>query len=80
MVERLFDEKDKKMLERVWQSLFKRYNQVLGALGGRDFKVEHTGTEKRQKKGKLQSMVDINQEAYQKALDWWAGGSESDKN
>ncbi|CAM9214090.1 unnamed protein product, partial [Choristocarpus tenellus] len=33
-------------LERVWQSLFKRYNQVLKVLGGNYFEVQHTGTKK----------------------------------
>lgn len=43
------DEYDKERLKRVRQSLCKRYNQVLGVLGGKYFEVEHTGTDKRLK-------------------------------
>lgn len=42
-VKTLFDEYDAATLERVWQSLLKRHNQVLRTLGGDDFEVEHGG-------------------------------------
>ena len=38
-----YEEYDGDMLERVWQSLFKVYNQTLRKLGDNDFSVEHTG-------------------------------------
>lgn len=41
-------EYDLEMLEKVRQSLFKRYNQVLRKLEGNEFEVEYTGTRKRQ--------------------------------
>ncbi|CAM9485143.1 unnamed protein product, partial [Choristocarpus tenellus] len=44
---------DTDRLERLWQSLFKRCNKVLRALGGNDFEVEHIGTIKRQREGRL---------------------------
>lgn len=40
----MFYESNSERLERVWKSLFKKYNKVLKELGGDDFKVEHTGT------------------------------------
>lgn len=43
-----FDEYDNESLERVWQSLFKRYNQVVKALVGNDFEVVHGGIRKLQ--------------------------------
>ncbi|CAN0351880.1 unnamed protein product, partial [Laminaria digitata] len=40
---------DAATLERVWQSLFKVYNQTLRKLGDNDFSVEHTGVSSRQR-------------------------------
>ena len=45
-LQRSFGAYDSKTPERVWQSLFKRYNQVLEGLGGNDFEVEYTKTRK----------------------------------
>lgn len=39
----LFDEYSEKTLERVWQSLFKRYNQVLRAFEGNDSRWDTPG-------------------------------------
>ena len=36
-----YEEYDGDTLERVWQSLFKVYNQTLRKLGDNDFRVEH---------------------------------------
>ncbi|CAM9703493.1 unnamed protein product [Choristocarpus tenellus] len=45
-VRTLFDEYPAETLERVWQSLFSRYNQVLAALRGNNFELEHKGAGK----------------------------------
>ena len=39
----LFAEYNAETLERVWRSLFRRYNQVLRGFGGNDFQVERRG-------------------------------------
>lgn len=46
-----FKEHPKDSFERVWQSLFKIYKQMLLVLRGYDFKVEHTGTAEMQRTG-----------------------------
>ena len=38
-----YEEYDGATLKRVWQSLFKVYNQTLRKMGDNDFSVEHTG-------------------------------------
>ena len=48
-----YEEYDSATLERVWQSLFKVYNQTLRKMGDNDFSVEHTGVTARQKAGTL---------------------------
>ena len=48
LVETIFDQYEKydgDTMERVWQSLFKVYNQTLRLMGDNDVKVEHTGFE-----------------------------------
>ena len=46
------------MLERVWQSLFKVYNQTIRQMGDNDFfSVEHTGVRVRQIAGTLERVV-----------------------
>lgn len=45
-----FRECDKVALERVWQSLLTRYNQVLRTLGCKESEVEHTATARNQLK------------------------------
>lgn len=67
-IKRLYDGYDQETHERVWQSLFKMYIQVLRTLRGHDFEMEHAGTVKRQKGGQLQSRVDIDQETFEMAL------------
>ena len=60
LVQNVFDqyeEYDGDTLERVWQSLFKVYNQTLRKLGDNDFRVEHTGVGKRQRDGTLETVV-----------------------
>lgn len=49
----LFDEYDAATLERVQQSLLKRRNQVLRALGGNNLEVEQGGVASRQISGRL---------------------------
>ena len=46
-------------LERVWQSLFKVYNQTLGKLGENEVRAEHTGVGKRQRDGTLGTVVNM---------------------
>ena len=48
-----YEEYDGDTLERVWQSLFKVYNQTLRKLGDNDFSVEHTGVRKRPEGGNV---------------------------
>ena len=74
----MFDEYDAQTLERMWQSLFKRYNQVSGALGKNDFEVVHAQTEQKQKTGILENEVKIDTEAFDRAADWWCTAEESD--
>ena len=69
-VQRLFGAYDSATLERVWQSLFQRYNQVLAGLGRNDFEVEHTKARKRQREGNLPKSVLVDRDAFKKALDW----------
>ena len=54
-------------LERVWQSLFKVYNQTLRQMGDNDFSVEHTGVRVRQMAGTLERVVKCDAVALQKA-------------
>lgn len=49
----VFHTYDVDTLERVCQSLFKIYSQVLRPLGGNDFEVGHIVTKKRQQEGEL---------------------------
>lgn len=60
-------------LERVWQSVFKTYNQVLGTLEGKRFNIEHTRTRKRQSEG----LVLIDRDAYDSALKCWIEGKKA---
>lgn len=50
---------------------------VVGVLGGSDFEVEHAGAENRETYRQMQIRVDIDQQAPQKAPNWWAAGGES---
>ena len=64
------DEYDGDTLERVWQSLFKVYNQTLRKLGNNGFSVEHTGVRARQRAGTLERVVKydtIYKEVFTKA-------------
>ena len=63
---------DSATLERVWQSLFKGYNQTLRKMGDNDFSVEHTGVTARQEAGTLDRVVKYDQEAFTKAWDYLA--------
>ena len=57
-------------MERVWQSLFKVYNQTLRKLGNNGFSVEHTGVRARQRAGTLERVVKydtIYKEVFTKA-------------
>ena len=59
--------------ERVWQSLFKVYNQTLRKMGDNDFiRVEHTGVTAWQKAGTLERVVKYDQETFTKASDYLA--------
>ena len=75
LVETIFDQYEKydgDTMERVWQSLFKVYDQTLRLMGDNDFKVEHTGVSSRQRAGTLESVVKYDQEALTKAWDYLA--------
>ena len=63
---------------RVWQSLFKVYNQTLRQMGDNDFSVEHTGLRVRQMAGTLERVVKYDAVAFQKAWDFLA--SSDDEN
>ena len=65
-------------LERVWQSLFKVYNQTLRQMGDNDFSVEHTGVRVRQIAGTLGRVVKYNAVAFQKAWDFLASSDDED--
>ena len=56
-------------LERVWQSLFKVYNQTLRRqMGDNNFSVEHTGARVRQMARTLERVVKYDAVAFQKRL------------
>ena len=65
-------------LERVWQSLFKVYNQTLRQMGDKDFSVEHTGVRVRQMAGTLERVVKYDAVAFQKAWDFLASSDAED--
>ena len=65
-------------LERVWQSLFKVYNQTLCQMGDNDFSVEHTGVRVRQMAGTLERVVKYDAVAFQKAWDFLASSDGKD--
>ena len=71
-----YEEYDGDMFERVWQSLFKVYNQTLRKLGDNDFSVEHTGVRKRQREGTLERVVKYDVEAFKTAWDYLADEEE----
>ena len=64
--------------ERVWQSLFKVYNQTLRQMGDTDFSVEHTGVRVRQMAGTLERVVKYDAVAFQKAWDFLASSDDED--
>ena len=75
LVETIFQqyaEYDGDTLERVWQSLFKVYNQTLRKMGDNDFRVEHTGVSARQKAGTLERVVEYDKKAFAEAWDYMA--------
>ncbi|CAN0505402.1 unnamed protein product, partial [Laminaria digitata] len=74
-----YEEYDGDTLERVWQSLFKVYNQTLLAMGDNDFAVEHTGVRKRQREGTLEKVVKYDKEAFEKAYAWLASSPSDDE-
>ena len=65
-------------LERVWQSLFKVYNQTLRQMGDNDFSVEHTGVRVRHMAGTLERVVKYDAVAFQKAWDFLASSDKED--
>ena len=81
LVQNVFDqyeEYDGDTLERVWQSLFKVYNQTLRKLGGNDFCVEYTGVGKRHRDGTLETVVKYDAEAFSAAWDYLADSDKED--
>ena len=65
-------------LKRVWQSLFKVYNQTLRQMDDNDFSVEHTGVRVRQMAGTLERVVKYDAVAFQKA--WYFLASSDDED
>ena len=67
-------------LERVWQSLFKVYNQTLRQMGDNDFSAEHTGVRVRvrQMAGTLERVVKYDAVAFQKVWDFLASSDDED--
>ena len=65
-------------LERVWQSLFKVYNQTLRQMGDNDFSVKHTGVRVRQMAGTLERVVKYDAVVFQKAWDFLASSDDED--
>ena len=67
-------------LERVWQSLFKVYNQTLRQMGDNDFSVEHTGVRVREMAGTLERVVIYDAVAFRKAWDFLASSDDEDND
>ena len=75
-----YEEYDGATLERVWQSLFKVYNQKLRKLGDNDFSVEHARVSARQRAGTLERVVKYDQEAFTKAWDYLTKSPSDDED
>ena len=73
-----YEEYDGDALERVWQSLFKVYNQACRNLGDNDFRVEHTGVGKRQRDGTSETVVKYDAEAFSASWDYLADSDKED--
>ena len=65
-----YEEYDGDTSERVWQSLFKVYNQTLRTLGDNDFSVEHSGVRVRQRAGTLERVVKYDVDAVKATWDF----------
>lgn len=50
------------------QFLLKKYNQMLGALGNREFKVKHIGVVSRQRRRVFPVKYKVDQDAFRVAL------------
>ncbi|CAN0464352.1 unnamed protein product [Laminaria digitata] len=74
----LYEAYDGDTLERVWQSLYKVYNQTLRKLGDNDFRVEHTGVSARQRAGTLERVVKYDAAAFSAAWDYLASSDNED--
>lgn len=72
----MLDSYDSETLERVQQSLFKRYNHALQAFGGNDFGMKHTGIAKKQRNETSAKWVAIDRDAYRAVLDRWIDGDD----
>ncbi|CAM9642581.1 unnamed protein product [Discosporangium mesarthrocarpum] len=66
-----FDVYHRDTLERVWQSLFALYGEVLGSKGDNVYKIPHLGTEKAEKEGKLPENALVD--ATNTVLEWSFG-------
>ena len=71
---------DTDTLEKVWQSLFKVYNQTLPNEGSDDVSVEHTGVSVRQRAGTLERGIKHDKETFHKALEYLASGCSDGEN
>lgn len=70
-VRSMYGQYDVNSLELVWQSLFKRYNQILTALGGSDVDIGHATSRKWQRQRCLDCLVLIDKAAYDVTFNWW---------
>lgn len=64
-------------LETVWQSLFKRYNQVLQSVWGERFlSAANQDGEKAEGGTTGEELVEMYGDVYNAAVEWWADGVE----
>lgn len=62
------------LIERLWTSMFKLYNQVLGALGANDFGAKQTGGREEETGGILvKHWSKIDQGPFDAAVYWCIG-------
>ncbi|CAM9572970.1 unnamed protein product [Discosporangium mesarthrocarpum] len=66
-----FDVYHRDTLERVWQSLFAVYGEVLGSKGDNLYKIPHLGKEKAEKEGKLPENAPVDATKYRAGMEFW---------
>ncbi|CAN0405464.1 unnamed protein product, partial [Discosporangium mesarthrocarpum] len=66
-----FDVYPRETLQRVWQSLFAVFGEVLGSKGEDSYKLPHLGKEKLAKAGKLPVHGQVDEEKYLVGKAFW---------